>query len=466
MPWVRWVVVLLVVSFAVSWWRFSPSVALALLAVSSVVALLQWRFALVSRLADKVAAVASHVLAFVVQVVIVPGRRPQVPGAWLSPEGGWPEVSSSLWSPSPLPRRRSRLWPWVVMLVVVVGLDFAAGSVWAALSPPGKVAGLDRLESARSDAPELAQVQADGDAAALVVSGDGAARLWTLTPIAGEVFSFDPVRGRPVYTPAEPVATVAVVGGSSAFGLGQTDDGQLASALARELEARRWPATVVNAGMPGFTTYQSAVDLERRLASGQRFDVVVAVTGWNDAVAGALGVEVPGSLLDADVLRMGEVNPLLWWADKSAVARAVGYAPRVSRSPIRRYRELALNPSVSFDRAVASARVNVAEGVRLLRDLQERYGFELLLVWPPSSLEHPGSFPVADVAPQQVAAARELFARARDAVAVESGGVPPLDLGSAVDVRDCFVDLVHTIDACSQRQAAVVADRVLLEVLS
>ncbi len=87
----------------------------------------------------------------------------------------------------------------------------------------------------------------------------------------------------------EPRVDVALVGGSAAFGVGQTsNETTLANQLERELERRTGARVEVhNLAVGGYTSFQEALALERFL-SNHRADVVVSLSGYNDAFAAAI----------------------------------------------------------------------------------------------------------------------------------------------------------------------------------
>jgi len=93
----------------------------------------------------------------------------------------------------------------------------------------------------------------------------------------------------PLEASGDPEVHVAMVGGSAVFGVGQSDNQHtVAAQLEREL-ARRTGARVEvhNLAVGGYTSFQEALVLERFL-SNHRADVVVSLSGYNDAFAAAI----------------------------------------------------------------------------------------------------------------------------------------------------------------------------------
>lgn len=75
---------------------------------------------------------------------------------------------------------------------------------------------------------------------------------------------------------------VAFFGGSTTFGIGQRDDHTIPSEFARLAEAAGVPVVVHNYGFPAWVSWQEHEYLERLLAAGRRFDLVVFYDGYNE----------------------------------------------------------------------------------------------------------------------------------------------------------------------------------------
>lgn len=92
-----------------------------------------------------------------------------------------------------------------------------------------------------------------------------------------ERVSYQPTSGEGV----EPLH-VAFLGGSAMFGVGQRDGHTIPSEFARIAEARGIPLDVHNYGFPGWVSWQEFLYLERLLAAGRRYDLIVVFDGFND----------------------------------------------------------------------------------------------------------------------------------------------------------------------------------------
>jgi hypothetical protein len=116
----------------------------------------------------------------------------------------------------------------------------------------------------------------------------GGLHRWTIqTDSSGEADT-------PAYSFRDPQVTVVVVGGSVMFGHGQSGNAHTVPAeLERELVRRTGLRIEVhNLAVRGYTSFQEMLAVERYL-SGHHADIVVSVSGFNDAAAAATedGVE-------------------------------------------------------------------------------------------------------------------------------------------------------------------------------
>ncbi len=93
-------------------------------------------------------------------------------------------------------------------------------------------------------------------------------------------------RERVSYVPSVPSGEeplqVAFFGGSVMFGVGQRDEHTIPSAFARIAEENGVPVEVHNFGFPAWVAWQEYQLLERLLASGEEYDLVVFFDGFNE----------------------------------------------------------------------------------------------------------------------------------------------------------------------------------------
>lgn len=85
----------------------------------------------------------------------------------------------------------------------------------------------------------------------------------------------------PLRAGADPLR-VAFFGGSVMFGVGQRDEHTIPSEIARLAEAEGVTLEVHNYGLPGWVSWQEFQYLERLLASGEQYDLVVFYDGFNE----------------------------------------------------------------------------------------------------------------------------------------------------------------------------------------
>lgn len=352
-------------------------------------------------------------------------------------------------SPDHARRIRRRALP---VLVAVLVLDFAVGSLWFdEWTPPG--ARFDAVPAGAYDLERVGRIQDDGESARFVYR-DG---LWRISEVSSELVNVDGTGSRRTVGGRPGGVRVAFLGGSAAFGLGQGDDRTIASELARNLNADGGvPVEVVNFGTPTWTMVDGVRDLRMRMERGDEFDVVVTYSGANEMYMGFLGWSVPDSMLELTLKATGTPSDSFFehWADRSTLARLSGRTPRAARSPLRvvdstskfgslmsLMRSTLVRNAAPGQLAALRERVrfNYSEGDRMLSELSREYGFSVLhVVQPLISDSNPG------------------FTTTMRPFLVES--VPdPLDLGGLAP-SSCYFDNVHTNEPCSRDIAGFIAE--------
>lgn len=165
--------------------------------------------------------------------------------------------------------------------------------------------------------------------------------------------------------PGDDPVVVWVFGGSAAWGVDQSDERTIPSTLAREAEAAGLDVLVRNFAVPSFVSYQSAMSLAERLASGDRPDVVVFYDGFNDVEQTYLQLTSGSGTPDRfDTLFATQFGEML-------TARE-GYDPLPGGEPIT-------DPEV----IVATALDRYDRAVDLVDHLAVGYGFEVVYSWQP-----------------------------------------------------------------------------------
>ncbi len=87
---------------------------------------------------------------------------------------------------------------------------------------------------------------------------------------------------RPDRAAGAPALQVAFFGGSTMFGIGQRDQHTIPSEIARIAESHGVALDVHNYGFPAWVAWQEYLYLERLLAAGHRFDLIVFYDGFNE----------------------------------------------------------------------------------------------------------------------------------------------------------------------------------------
>jgi hypothetical protein len=329
-----------------------------------------------------------------------------------------------------------------LLLLVVLGLDLLIGSLTLETGTPAAWR-FENSTAATYDPIRVAAIQASGEAARWI-RRDG---LWSLAPLGSPLVNIDAGGERRTTGGAPGGVTVALLGGSAAFGLGQGDDETLASNLALLLNTNSTvPVTVRNFGTPGWTTFEAAKDLERRLRQGEHIDLAVTYAGANEFYLAVMGEEAPSSMIDVVNERRGapSENLVEHWLDRSLLSRLGGRDPRVAETPLRVYGNQSDtvfegDPSqLDSMRVLESTLFNYTEGDRVLRELAARYDFEVLHVLQPMRWD------IVD----------RLLTTAKKSLSEEVPGV--LDLSGTL-ADECFFDEVHTAEPCSRRLAETVA---------
>lgn len=216
-------------------------------------------------------------------------------------------------------RRRPRLVTALAVVAALVIVDLAAGSVLtlAGLPPDDRgeveryVEGAVRTTMAAPPiasepwAAEYGEALIDyqlGDARYVpyLVNGPHAFESRYLNATDTERVSYEP----PVPTGQRPLR-VAFLGGSVMFGVGQRDEHTIPSEFARLAEDAGVPVEVHNYGLPGWVSWQEFQYLERLVAAGEEYDLVVFYDGFNEFL-----VQNTGYSTDPTHLGAATVNQL------------------------------------------------------------------------------------------------------------------------------------------------------------
>ena len=213
--------------------------------------------------------------------------------------------------------------------------------------------------------------------------------------------------------PGEQPLRVGFFGGSTMFGVGQRDEHTIPSEIARLAEEAGVPIEVHNYGLPGWVSWQELQYLERLLAAGEEYDLVVFYDGFNELLVQGTGYSADPTHLGADVMSgmaadyhdLHEVEPGLTdgladladtYRRNSGVALLLGKAdpdPGAAQGGIQ---HAAATPE---DQAAAALDV-YGRATDLVRALAREHGTEARFFWQPQRSGWPPS--ITDHLPEGV----------------------------------------------------------------
>lgn len=431
--------------------------AFAIGALVSVTPVLERAASRVSRAIGNTLFVLGAVFVVFVTRIVAPSRGS---GTWqMSPQRS---TSGSTYSSMPQTGTWKTAARGVTSLVVLVALfDVAIGS---ALTHPPLIDPSWRLETTPSVKPGDIEYQVQRDGENLYLKPTPGPR-WYLNDIVSETINWSAVEGRKTYnTTSMPsrAKQIAVIGGSAAFGFGQSDEMTIASGISRVLSAAGQNVRVMNFGVPAYTTSQAVRDLEDRLQNGLQVDVVVAYTGANEVFLGLGARRVPQTLLDgATKVPSG---PITWWLNHSALSRIAGRDPVVPK-PIMA-RALGTNSDGSWkvayrpiEESVKDAIYSLEEGYKELQELAQKWGVKVVFVYQPTWFE--ARLTTIDYEVLKIDAfSREIFGASWKEIRYLflAEHADAVDTKSFIDNKTCWIDPSHTRGNCSDYIARAIVN--------
>lgn len=218
--------------------------------------------------------------------------------------------------------------------------------------------------------------------------------------------------GSPAPAGEEPLR-VAFFGGSTMFGVGQRDEHTIPSEVARLAEEAGIAVEVHNYGLPGWVSWQELQYLERLLAAGEEYDLVVFYDGFNELLVQGTGYSADPTHLGADVMaamaadyhELHEVEPGLLdgladladtYRRNSGVALLLGKADPEPAAAQGGIQQAVATPD---DQAAAALDV-YGRATDLVRALAREHGTEARFFWQPQRAGWPPS--VTDHLPEGV----------------------------------------------------------------
>ncbi len=225
---------------------------------------------------------------------------------------------------------------------------------------------------------------------------------------------------------------VWLFGGSAAFGLGQRDDHTIAAELVRRAADDGIALQVRNFGVPGWTMWQEAQQLEAKLATEPHPDLVLFYNGYNGVLGTVISAAVKGIRPDEPALLVGE--EILEFSERRLDPSGAGTSEELGDLAVARYR-------------------------RVARDIEVRLGalgIESLHVFQPDALADPEQYASIEDVYTSSSADRAFLDRTLDHTARTLAEDGVVNLRRVLDGLDTpvFADLVHT----NERGAEVVAD--------
>ncbi len=202
---------------------------------------------------------------------------------------------------------------------------------------------------------------------------------WRRAPYTNGYFNIDEQGLRQTWTAhlGEPLPLVFVMGGSTVWGSGVSDDDTLPSKLAQVLSQQGRDVRVLNFGESGWVFTQSLIALMRELQRGNVPDVVVFYDGINDVTA-ALQEHAAGTPQNESQRRL-EFN----MTHGSGVRMLVAILDELEG--VRKLVH-ALNgaPAPDYPDTLPADIVSVYEAnIRIAKALAKEWGFDVLFYWQP-----------------------------------------------------------------------------------
>ncbi|MEO0035443.1 MAG: hypothetical protein RLZZ501_1466 [Pseudomonadota bacterium] len=282
---------------------------------------------------------------------------------------------------------------------------------------------------------------------------------------------------------ANPVLTVIVTGGSTMFGVGASDnDGTVPAQLERLLRERFGvDIKVVNLAVRGYTSFQEMLRLKEWLNDGHRADLVLSVSGRNDAYA-VRGARAARSLL----------LPEHVWTNAVPLVRAAELQKPILLNPVGFFREhsyfidllarLVLRVTggndFHFDAADApaaaqasqvvpeAAALGTAANYQMMAQLAQTYGADFQFVLQPTAYtldRFPADIPALTQDPAKAEADRGAEARFyQDLRGDLDGRLALSDLTAALNgaAGTLYIDQCHYTDAGGALLAAALVETI------
>jgi nucleotide-binding universal stress UspA family protein len=249
---------------------------------------------------------------------------------------------------------------------------------------------------------------------------------------------------RDTYQVADPVFTIWLFGGSTAFGFGQRDDFTIASQMVKLAEERGVQIEVVNFGVSGYVNWQEVDRFAAALEKGPAPDLALFFDGANESAL-AIEREAYGLLDPADTYHLSMEDEQRDELAKQAKAR--GY-----------------RSTNDLDTAATVQAEQYRRGAERALELGQEHGVDVVLAWQPHLYTIDPDAPLVpealdlwEISPKRQKEVGQLS----DEIA-ERSGIDVIDLSSSLDDarKPVFFDISHSNEYGARLQAEVLLDQV------
>ncbi|MBU0514819.1 MAG: SGNH/GDSL hydrolase family protein [Proteobacteria bacterium] len=224
--------------------------------------------------------------------------------------------------------------------------------------------------------------------------------MWKRRSFSGKAINIDRMgMRRTLYNPtAARALKIFCVGGSTTWGDWAADQDTYPSQLARVIGLSGYgPYRVYNLGQAGYSSTQSLIRLMLELRRGNVPDIVIFLSGINDAVIGTAWPKIPGSIFQVNQIRAKMTRTESWRTIGQALFHNLDTIKLLRRWGLIRgdpFAKHTTNPELSGLLRPGQRELNVSELVRLTVEMYRQnvrqaaalaraYGFKIFFIWQP-----------------------------------------------------------------------------------
>jgi len=224
--------------------------------------------------------------------------------------------------------------------------------------------------------------------------------MWKRRSFSGRAIAIDR-RGmrRTLYNPTDARAPkIFCVGGSTTWGDWVADKDTYPSQLARVIPQHGYgPYRVYNLGQAGYSSTQSLIRLMLELRRGNVPDIVIFLSGINDAVIGTAWPKIPGSIFEVNKIRAKMTLTWSWRTIGQAMFHNLDTVKLLRRWGLIRsdpFVKFTTNPELSVLLRPGQRELSLPELVRLTVEMYRQnarqaaalaraYNFRIFFIWQP-----------------------------------------------------------------------------------